>query len=82
MLIDNDPLNFTKDITALKNHHLGNFACDPKSVHSGPSMMSRKDVEGSIASEGTFQVKYSLKDPSEAVKKLMVFPKGLSFEQH
>ena len=67
MLNDNDPLNSTKEITALKNHHLGNFECDPKSVHSGPSMMSRKDVEGPIASKGTFQVKYSWKDPSEIV---------------
>ena len=58
MVNGNDPLISKKEITALKNHHLRNFECYPKSVHIGPSMMSRNDVEGPIASEGTFQLRY------------------------
>ena len=60
MVNDNDPLISKKEITALKNHHLRNFAYVTLKVYTvDPSMMSRNDVEGPIvASEGTFQLKY------------------------
>ena len=80
MVNDNDPLISKRNLlTALKNHHPRNFACDPKSEHCGLSMMSRNDVEGSIASEGTFHVKYSWKQPSEVVYKHRGLSKGYSY---